>query len=356
MIYHKRSGNLWVLLVQMVFLIMLAAAFLMMLMAVIIVHFGFLDFKRFNVLYPILLTVISSVVIGTGITAIAGRKIISPIIELSDAAKEVAKGNFKVKLKSERHKVRVLGEMAANFNKMVHELNGIDTLRNDFIANVSHEFKTPIAAIEGYAALMQDESLTVEERRDYSRMIIESTRQLSSLSSNILKLSKLETQEFVLERREYDLDEQIRHAILLLENQWSEKQLNLEITLQNVRFFGNEDLLMQVWLNLLGNAVKFTDYGGEIVIDLSVSAEAVTLRIKDNGIGMDEKTLGRIFEKFYQGDKSRALEGNGLGLTLVKRIVEMCGGEIRVESQAGVGSDFTVVFPVVPYEWLSGRQ
>ncbi|WP_258525470.1 cell wall metabolism sensor histidine kinase WalK [Paenibacillus sp. YN15] len=346
MIDRRQSGNLWGMLVWTVFLIMLASAILMAFMAGIIIQLGWVNFTRFHALWPIIFAMVSSILIGTGITAMVGRKILAPITDLSEAAKEVAKGNFKVRLKKETHRVRALGEMAANFNKMVHELNGIETLRNDFIANVSHEFKTPIAAIEGYAALMQDEDLTAEERREYSRLIIESTRQLSSLSANMLKLSKLENQEFVLEKHEFDLDEQIRHALLLLEVQWSEKMLNLDIALDNVRFYGNEDLLMQVWLNLLGNAIKFSDEGGEIAVYLSAGPSSVQVRIADTGIGMNAVVLEHIFEKFYQGDKSRAGEGNGLGLALVKRIVDLCGGEIGVESEPGAGSVFTVTLPV----------
>lgn len=345
MIDRRRSGNLWGILVQMVFLIMLASALLMALMTGFIVHFHIFNFNRFSVLWPIVFAMISSVLIGTGITAMVGRKILAPITDLSEAAKEVAKGNFKVRLKDEQHKVRALGEMAANFNKMVQELNGIETLRNDFMANVSHEFKTPIAAIEGYASLMQDEDITAPERREYSRLIMESTRQLSSLSTNILKLSKLENQEFVPEKNEFDLDEQIRYAVLLLEAQWGEKDLNLDIVLDSVRFHGSEDLLMQVWLNLVGNAIKFCDAGDEISIQLTAAADAVTVRIADSGTGMSGEVLEHIFEKFYQGDKSRSSDGNGLGLSLVKRIVDLCGGNIQVESTPGIGSVFTVTLP-----------
>lgn len=202
----------------------------------------------------------------------------------------------------------------------------METLRNDFIVNVSHEFKTPIAAIEGYATLMQDQELSPEERADYSRLIIESTRQLSSLSSNILKLSKLENQEIVGGKKEFALDEQLRQALLLLEAQWNDKGINLELTLEPVVYYGNEELLMQVWLNLLSNAIKFTDNGGEVAVSLLSAEDAVTVRIADSGTGMTEEVMKRIFEKFYQGDKSRSAEGNGLGLPLVRRIVELSGG------------------------------
>lgn len=283
---------------------------------------------------------------GTAITAIVGRKLLAPINDLSEAAKRVAKGDFSARVAHEEHKVDVIGEMAVNFNGMVQELGGMETLRNDFIVNVSHEFKTPIAAIEGYATLMQDQGLSPKEREDYSRLIIESTRQLSSLSSNILKLSKLENQEIVGGKIEFALDEQLRQALLLLEAQWNDKALNLDLALEPVVYYGNEELLMQVWLNLLGNAIKFTDDGGEIAVSLFGTEVAVTVQISDSGTGMTEEVMKRIFEKFYQGDKSRSAEGNGLGLPLVRRIVELSGGSVAVESTPGKGAAFTVILPV----------
>lgn len=346
MIRPKKIRNLWGTLVLMVFLIMLSAALLMALMSFLIVHSGIIDVGRFNIFWPISFVMIASILIGTVITAISGRKILTPIIDLSEAAKQVAKGDFSIRVAHEEHRVDVLGEMAVNFNRMVQELGGIETLRNDFIVNVSHEFKTLIAAIEGYATLMQDHDLSPKERQEYSRLIIESTRQLSSLSSNILKLSKLENQEYIVDKSQFGLDEQIRQALLLLEAQWNDKDINLDLDLEPVVFYGNEDLLMQVWLNLLGNAIKFTDRGGEIAVHLSTTGHAVTVTITDSGIGMTEEVMKHIFVKFYQGDKSRSAEGNGLGLPLVRRIVELCGGEISVESTPGEGSGFTVSFPI----------
>lgn len=349
MIRPKKTGNLWGTLVLIVFLIMLSAALLIALMSFLIVQSGIINVESFHIFWPISIVMMTSILIGTAITAISGRKILTPIIDLSEAAKEVAKGNFSVRLAHEQHHVDVLGEMAVNFNRMVQDLGGIETLRNDFIVNVSHEFKTPIAAIEGYATLMQDHDLSPQERQEYSRLIIESTRQLSSLSSNILKLSKLENQEFIVDKSEFGLDEQIRQALLLLEAQWNDKEINLDITLEPVVFYGNEELLMQVWLNLLGNAIKFTDSGGSIAIDLCQTDQAVTVRIADSGTGMTEEVLNHIFVKFYQGDKSRSAEGNGLGLPLVRRIVELCGGEISVESTPGKGSVFAVSFPATAH-------
>lgn len=193
-----------------------------------------------------------------------------PISRLREATKEVAKGNFNVQL-YENIKIEEFREMAKDFNKMVQELQGIETLRTDFVTNVSHEFKTPITAIEGYAALLQNLDLPAEEREEYAGKIISSTKQLSMLTNNILKLSKLENQEIIIEKTEFSLDEQIRQALLLLEPQWSGKQLDLEIQLAETGFYGSEELLMQVWINILGNAVKFSREYGNLSVTLTES-------------------------------------------------------------------------------------
>ncbi|WP_342562147.1 HAMP domain-containing sensor histidine kinase [Paenibacillus sp. FSL R7-0345] len=341
-----KNGNLWGALVLSVFLILLCDGVLMFGLSMLIIKSGLIDVGRFHIFWPVSVLLLASVLTGTAITAVVGRKLLAPINDLSKAAKQVAKGDFSARVAHENHKVDVIGEMAVNFNSMVQELGGMETLRNDFIVNVSHEFKTPIAAIEGYATLMQDQELSPEERADYSRLIIESTRQLSSLSSNILKLSKLENQEIVGGKKEFALDEQLRQALLLLEAQWNDKGINLELTLEPVVYYGNEELLMQVWLNLLSNAIKFTDNGGEVAVSLLSAEDAVTVRIADSGTGMTEEVMKRIFEKFYQGDKSRSAEGNGLGLPLVRRIVELSGGSVSVDSTPGKGSVFAVRLPV----------
>jgi signal transduction histidine kinase len=341
-----QSVNLWGALVLFVFLIMLSAAVLMTFLTFLVVGLNLVRTGHPNVLLVVALVLLTSMLIGTAITAVLGRRILGPITGLSEAAKEVAKGHFNISLPYEDHKIRELGEMAANFNKMVQELNGIETLRNDFVVNVSHEFKTPLSSIEGYAALMQDPELKQEDRKEYSRLIMESTRQLSSLCSNVLKLSKLENQEFVVEKEEFRLDEQIRQALLLLEPQWSGKNLLLDIDMEPQHFWGSEEMLMQVWLNVIGNAVKFSHEGGSIAVTLHCEGGQASVVVADDGVGMSEEVQRHIFEKFYQGDHSRTAEGNGLGLALVRRILTLCGGEISVESTVGQGTVFTVTLPL----------
>lgn len=340
------SLNLWGALVLFVFLIMLAAGVFMTIMTLVVYKLKLIHTGHPHLIPMVMLVLLTSMVIGTVITAFLGRRILGPITGLSEAAKEVAKGRFNAVLPYESHKIRELGEMAANFNKMVQELNSIETLRNDFVVNVSHEFKTPLSAIEGYAALMQDPALTPEERRDYSRLIMESTRQLSSLCSNVLKLSKLEQQAVIVEKEEFRLDEQIRQALLLLEPQWSGKNLALDIDMEPLLFRGSEEMLMQVWLNLLGNAVKFSYDGGSVTVRLSSRSGCVHAVIADDGIGMGEEVQRHIFDKFYQGDPSRTAEGNGLGLPLARRIVSLYRGDIQVQSAPGEGAVFTVTLPL----------
>ncbi|WP_218917563.1 HAMP domain-containing sensor histidine kinase [Paenibacillus stellifer] len=295
---------------------------------------------------PILLLVLFSLVIGTSITIEVGRRILSPIKDFSNAAKEIANGNFDIYL-NESHRVNEISDVAHHFNIMVQELRSIETLRNDFVVNVSHEFKTPIAAIEGYATLLQEDNLSQEEHDEYTRMIIESARQLSTLSGNILRISKLENQEMLTELTEYRLDEQLRQALLLLESMWTPKQLSLNIDLDELRYYGNEDLMMQVWLNMLGNAIKFTPECGEISVSLHLDGPWISVVISDTGIGMPPGVSKHIFEKFYQGDPARSAEGNGLGLPLVARIISLSRGTIEVTSAPGQGSTFTVRLPAV---------
>lgn len=277
------------------------------------------------------------------ITALANKSL-KPIKSLIEAINKVSKGDFSIKLEEQIHPP-VIKELNTSFNKMVNELNSIETLRNDFIVNVSHEFKTPIAAIEGYATLLQDNDLTEEERNEYTKIILDSASQLSSLSGNILKLSKLETQEIVPDKKYFSLDEQLRQALLLLENQWSKKNIDIDMDLKSINYYGSEDLLMQVWLNIFSNAIKFTPENGLIVTRLKNTVNGICVSISDNGIGMSEEVKSKIFDKFYQGDTSRNFEGNGLGLTLVKRIIDLCGCSINVKSKIGRGTTFTIYLP-----------
>lgn len=293
---------------------------------------------------PISVLFCSSILTATAINLFLGKKVLKPISALSKAMMDVAKGDFNVQLKySER--VDELDEMTLNFNTMVKELGAIETLRSDFVVSVSHEFKTPLAAIEGYATILQNPTLQEEERTEYTQKIIESTKQLAKLSSNILMISNLENKGMLGEETEFQLDEQLRQAILLLQPAWEDKKINFNVELVHADYFSNEELLMQVWINLIGNAVKFTPKNGEITVALKISADFVEVTIADTGIGILPEDQKHVFDKFYQADRSRYTDGNGLGLSLVKKIIDLCHGQILLESSPELGTSFTVTLP-----------
>ena len=301
-----------------------------------------------------------SIIVGAMISNYAGRHPLTAIIAMSDAVQEVAKGNFDVSL-NENIRIKELRDMAHNFNLMAKELAGTEILRTDFVENVSHEFKTPLSAIEGYTTLLQKKDLSEEKRQNYTKKILYNTRRLSTLTSNILLLSRLENQEIGIKKESFCLDEQLREILLLLEDGWTEKNLELEIDLDAVDYYGNKDLLAHVWQNILSNAIKFAPEHGIIHIllrreipsgDISMPCGkdrengSLITSITDNGIGMSEDVMRRVFEKFYQGDFSRSSQGNGLGLALAKRIVDLHGGDIFVSSKEGKGTTFTVTLPL----------
>lgn len=292
---------------------------------------------------PLMTFAIAAVFVSIFLTLFLSRSYFSPIKELIDALKKVTAGDFNTTL-PETVKHNEIYQMNANFNRMVRELNSMELIQFDFIQNVSHEFKTPLSAIEGYASLLNDSSLP-EELHEYTQRILESTKQLSSLTGNILRLSKLENQQIISEKSLYSLDEQLRQAVLSEELLWGRKNLDINIDLPEIKYFGNEDLLFQVWTNLLSNAIKFTPDGGSIYINGGQTANHIVVAIRDTGIGMTNETKARIFEKFYQGEQNRNMEGNGLGLALTKKIVDLCEGTIKVTSQLHQGTSFEVRLP-----------
>lgn len=284
-----------------------------------------------------------SIFVGTIISSYVSSKMLRPILKINDAAKKVATGDFSVRLE-ERSISKEIREIAENFNIMVRELSNTETLRDDFVSNVSHEFKTPLSAIEGYATLLQDETLSREEEEKYIRYILDNTGRLARLTQNILSLSRLDNQEIVLQRERFLLDEQIRRVLLSYESRWEEKNLTIDLNLESVMFYGNQSLLAQVWSNLIDNAIKFSNPNGILSIDCFATNNTVAVTIKDNGIGMEVEVRKHAFDKFYQGERSHHVKGNGLGLALVKRIVELCGGTVSLESEKGAGTAVTIIF------------
>lgn len=293
-------------------------------------------------LFPIL----SSFIIGSFLTLTAGRQVVRFVKNVNDALHQVARGNYDIELK-EKPPVVELREIIQSFNTMTKELAGTEMLRNDFVENVSHEFKTPLTAIEGYATLLQQKNLTEEKRIEYTQKILLSTRRLNTMTGNILLLSRLENQELEISKERYSLDEQLRETILLLEPAWSGKAIELDIDLADCDYTANRELMAQVWQNILGNAMKFSPEKGVIQIRLHNAPNHVVITVADNGPGMSEEVMGRVFEKFYQGDASRSAQGNGLGLPLAKRIIDLHSGSIEVQSQVGLGATFKIILPAL---------
>ncbi|MDF2595523.1 MAG: two-component sensor histidine kinase [Clostridia bacterium] len=339
----KKRMSLTVSLVVFVFFVMVLSVVIGRLFTYLL---GFVFDGRFleNGLFGFLALLLTSVFIGTSITALLSKWMVKPVHHLIEAIEEVAKGDFLVSVKGSN--IPELESLAASFNKMVRELAGIEMLRTDFINNFSHEFKTPIVSIKGFAKLLKEDGVTGEEAKEYLDIIIQESQRLADLSTSVLYLSKVESIEIISEKEVYALDEQIRRAILILEPKWRAKNLLVDVDLENINIYNNAPLLQQIWVNLLDNAIKFTDKGGELQVSLRRVDSSIQFCLRDNGAGIDEETKQHIFDKFYQGDTSHAVIGNGLGLTLVKKIVNLCNGRIEVESSPGKGSVFTVFLPV----------
>lgn len=286
--------------------------------------------------------VLISVFVGVLVTAILSRMFFEPIKKLSEAVSRVSEGDFTVSVET-RSSAREMKELYKGFNLMTRELRATEILQTNFVSNVSHEFKTPINAIEGYAMLLQDCENLNEEQRTYVDKIVFNTSRLSSLAGNILLLSKIENQSIAANRVSYRLDEQIRQAILELEPLWEPKEIEFDVDMESVTYHGNEQLMRHVWTNLISNAVKFDPAYGSVRISLTAREQSIVFVIEDDGPGVGEEAQKHIFDKFYQEDTSHKGEGNGLGLALVKQILLCEGGEITVENTAPVGCRFTVV-------------
>lgn len=289
--------------------------------------------------------ILFSVVVGGAITKFISRSFIDPITQLGKAMKEVANGNFQVTAQC-RSRLKEVNDIYASFNLMVKELGATETLQTDFISNVSHEFKTPINAIEGYASLLQDHQQSQAEQDAYIEKILFNTHRLSTLTGNILLLSKINNQSIHPQRTVFRLDEQVRQAIVALEQKWTEKDIDFDVELDKISYSGYESLLIHVWSNLIDNAIKFDPHGGMIALRLRQENGFAVFTIDDNGPGVAPEEQERVFHKFYQSDNSRVMDGNGLGLPLVKKIVEFSGGTVTLENLPEAGCRFTVRLPL----------
>ena len=294
-------------------------------------------------------TVTLSAIIGLVLVIVVFKHIVGPIRKMTLATKKVAKGDFTVQIDNGRkHRRDEIGLLTDNFNMMVRELESNEYLSKEFMSNVSHEFKTPIASIQGFAKLLKDDKLSEEEKQEYIDIIIEESERLANLSSNIQHLSKLENKKELIKKEKVAIDEQIRKCIVILNNKLEEKNIEIGMDEDKDVFVNvNEDMLQQVWINLINNAIKYTQNGGRIDIIIDEFKDKVIVEVKDNGIGIKEENLEKIFDKFYQEDASHNSEGNGLGLAIVSKIIELHKGSIEVKSKVGEGTSFIVTLPKI---------
>ncbi len=268
-----------------------------------------------------------------------------PVKKIIVAAEQITKGNYDVRVPKLRlsHQANGMDEIAECFNKMAEELSGTETLQTDFIANVSHELKTPLAVMQNYGTLLQSPDLSEEDRLHYAKGVSEACRRLAGLITNILKLNKLENQQIYPTAKDYSLSEQLCECFLAFENVWESKEIEIDTDIEDdIIINADPELLSLVWNNLFSNAFKFTENGGKVSVSLTTEGNFAIVRVSDTGCGITPEVGKHIFDKFYQGDTSHATQGNGLGLALVKRVVDIMQGEISVESVPGEGSTFTV--------------
>ncbi|MDE6763511.1 MAG: HAMP domain-containing histidine kinase [Oscillospiraceae bacterium] len=298
------------------------------------------DFRGMQIFY-----VAVPLALGTVLIVLASVNVAKPIKRISNASKKVAEGDFSVQLEPKGS--GEIRELTENFNSMIRGLSANEYLHKEFVSNISHEFNTPITSLKGYAKLLKSDRLSPEQRAEYADIIIAESDRLSRLSADMLKLSELENRGISPERKRFSLDEQIRSAVILLQQSWEDKSLDLDIDLEEVSFAGDESLLYQLWVNLISNAVRYTEKGGTVAISLTENGRTVTVSVRDSGRGMTPEEADNVFRRFYKADKSRSSEGTGLGLAIAKKIAELHCGNITASGETGKGSTFTVTLPIL---------
>ena len=296
----------------------------------------------------ILIMMLFSVVIGAAAAFLTAKFPFRPVTKLVGAMNQLASGDFSVRL----HYKKPLAEnatfksIADNFNTLATELGNTAMLQRDFINNFSHEFKTPIVSIAGFAKLLRHGNLTETEREEYLAIIEEESMRLSCMATNVLNLSRIETQTILTGVTKYDLSEQIRGAILLLEDKWTRKNIDIEPDFDEYMICANEELLKEVWINLMDNAIKFTPEGGVVMLRMAEKDGWIRVSVRNTGCEIPVEKQAKIFDRFYQADESHGTDGNGIGLTVVKKIVDLHGGTVTVTSANGI-TDFTVTLPAL---------
>lgn len=339
----KKKQSLFFSTSSIIFVGLFADLLLFYILNVLNIEVGIFPSEITNSMLTLTIIFFISIAVGSFFSVLLTKKMIKPIEELKEATNEIAKGNFDIKINPSN--IETFDELISNFNEMLKELKSIETLKSSFISDVSHDFKTPLSIIQSYSKTLRKPNLDPETRKKYEDILDHNIRKLNNLTTNILNLSKLENQQTIIDKETFLLDEQIRQCIIALEPKWSQKNIDFELNLNKIDFFWSKSLMESVWTNLIGNAIKFSNKNGKIKIDLKAEENNIIFKIEDNGIGMDEETQKYIFNKFYQGDTSRTSSGNGLGLTIVNKILNFCNGKIEVFSEVKKGTCFTVTLP-----------
>ncbi len=283
------------------------------------------------------------VLVGGVIAAFVSKRPLEPIRQLVSATNKIAEGDYSARI--DLKGLADLNNLSNSFNHMAEELASVEVLRNDFVNNFSHEFKTPIVSIRGFARMLKREDLSKEERDEYINIIIGESERLADLSTNVLNLSKIEQQKILTDRTRYNLSEQIRTVIAMLDTKWYSKNISYNFYASEVMIDGNEELLKQVWINLIDNAIKFSAEGESVDIGITNRGNLIEITVHNSGDVIGKDAIAHIFDKFYQGDTSHTVNGNGLGLAIVYRIIDLHGGNIMVESGKSDGTKFTVSIP-----------
>ncbi len=339
----KRRRKIHSMFMWSVFFILIATYLLMIATLFILVKLDVLHVEMLSLSSWLLMLIflVASFVIGSLLTIIVSKFLLSTVNTVAEGMSALAKGNFDVRIdlgKNEEAK-----QLAQGFNNLAQELKGISVLRSNFVNEFAHEFKTPIVSIKGFAEVLKQDDLTEKQRKEYLDIIIEEADRLTALSSNSLNLSKIENQRILTDITKFNVSEQIRNSVLLLEKKWQDKNLELVISLDECTVFANEEMLKQVFINLIDNAIKFSENNGQINIELNQNEKQTTFSIANGGQGIKEQDINKVFEKFYR-DKGVNAGGHGIGLAIVKKIVELHDGKVKVESQNGL-TKFTVILP-----------
>ncbi|MCD8028869.1 MAG: HAMP domain-containing histidine kinase [Erysipelotrichaceae bacterium] len=329
----KNRPNRWVvsaLIALFVFVVLALTAFITVIFITTLIYFGFINTSAYHYSIPFIFFGIDSVIIGLLVSCFVSRIPSRPLVKVIDGMQALAQGHYDTRI--QLGKFPLAQDMETNFNHLAEELKNTELLRSDFVNNFSHEFKTPIVSIKGFAKILKDHNLSKQQQNDYLDIIIDESERLADMATNVLELSKVEKQTILTNITKFNVSEQIRNAVILLEKKWEEKNIDFDLSFTDYYIEGSEELLKEVWINLLDNSIKFAPINGHITIFIKEIDNYLEVSISNDGEKIKEKDIKRIFEKFYQGDTSHASKGTGIGLSIVSQVVNLHKGHVSVTS------------------------